>query len=243
MEKINAVVTMKNIYSYEAPAYGYGYETRYIYTMESEDGTCYVWKTTAYMAEKFLDENGWDIDSTGRKWNYSPINKGDVIRITASIKGQSEYKGQPQTELTRVKLVERTFKAKTWEEIQAEREAEKQAKKEEQLASIQGGDMLWEMPYKQYKEHYSDCETLEGSFKRTEAGVATIGVIIREGRLKASGVRGKHYSGYEFYFNENGKRVRCTFRAVSEENALKQLHKEFKDATEIKAGKIYRYEY
>lgn len=240
MEKINVIVTMSNIYSYEAPAYGYGYETRYIYSMKSEDGTVYVWKTTSFMTEKVLDENGWEIDSKGRKWAYRKINKGDVIRIAASVKGHGEYKGQPQTELTRVSVKERTFKAKTWEEIQAERKAEQEARKAEQIASLKDGDILWEMPYKQYKEHYEDCETLEGSFTRHPNMPATIGVIIREGRLKASGVRGKHYSGYEFLFNEDGRRVRCTFRAVSEETALKQLHKAFKNATDIEAGKIYR---
>lgn len=42
MARITVEVTMSNIYQYSAPAYGYGYETRYIYTMQGEDGTVYV---------------------------------------------------------------------------------------------------------------------------------------------------------------------------------------------------------
>lgn len=41
-QRIQAEVTMMNIYKYEAPAYGYGTETRYIYTMQDEAGTVYV---------------------------------------------------------------------------------------------------------------------------------------------------------------------------------------------------------
>lgn len=242
MARFEAIVTMKNIYSYERPAFGYGTETAYIYTMVDENGKIYVYKTTAFLCEKFLDEKeGWDIDAKGRAWNYSPINKGDVIRITASVKGETEYKGQPQTELTRVSVKERTFKAKTWEEIQAEQEVAKEARKQEQLESITAGDMIWTMPYKQYKEHYSDCETLEGSFEKHDKRPATIAVIIREGRLKASGVRGKHYKGYEFTFVEDGTKYRSCFRAVSEENAMKQLKKLSPNATEITPGKIYSY--
>lgn len=243
MARIEITVTMKGIYSFEAPAYGYGMETRYIYNMESEDGTVYVWKTTAVLFERVQTESEYDyveIDSRGRKWVYEQINKNDVIRITASVKGESEYKGQPQTELTRVKVVERLFKAETWEEIKARREAEKAAKAEEQKNSLQGEDFIWRMPYKQYKEHYSDCETVEGSFEKNRFG-CFISVIVREGRLKASGVRGEHYSGYEFYFMQNGKKHRTCYRAVKEENALRRLQKDFPDATDIQPGKIYAY--
>lgn len=241
MARIEIIVTMKGIYSYERPAYGYGTETAYIYNMEYEDGTLYVWKTTALLCEKFLDEeHGWDIDKQGRKWNYSKINKNDIIRITASVKGESEYKGQPQTELTRVNVVERLFKAETWEEIQARREAERAAEAEAQMNSLKGEDFIWRMPYKQYKDHYSDCETVKGSFDRNRHG-CFISVIVREGRLKASGVRGEHYSGYEFSFEEGGKTYKTCYRAVKEENALRRLQKDFPEATNIQPGRIYTY--
>lgn len=227
MSRINLTVTMNGIYSYEAPQYGayWKSETRYIYNMADENGKVYVWKTTKFMCEKFLDPvEGWDIDANGNKWNYSKINKGDIIEITATVKGESEYKGQPQTELTRVTVVKRTFKAKTWEEIQAERKAEREAQAQEQRNSLQGEDFIWRMPYKQYKEHYSDCETVLDSFERNMYDGATIAVIIREGRLKASGVRGKHYSGYRLV-NEEGERV--VYRAISEETAIKHADRDF----------------
>lgn len=242
-ERIEMAVTVKGAYSYEAPAYGYGTETRYIYTMTDDNGTVYVWKTTTHMYEKILDPvNGWDIDKQGRKWSYRSVNRGDRVVVAATIKGQSEYKGEPQTEVTRVKVKETLYKAPTPEEIREQKEAERQQRVEAQLNSITGEDFIWTMPYKQYKEHYNDCETVEGSFKRHKSGVSTIEVIIREGRLKASGVRGQHYSGYEFKFMINGERHIITYRAVKEENALRRLQKDFPDATDIEAGKIYNYD-
>ena len=113
-QRIEAVVTMKNIYRYTVPAYGYGTEERFIYTMEGEDGTVYVWKTGVFWVEYVpADERtAYLIDEKGRAWDTSRINKDDVLKIKASVKGQSEYKGQPQTELQRVKLVERISKGK-----------------------------------------------------------------------------------------------------------------------------------
>lgn len=246
-ERIEAVVTMKSVYSYERAAYTYGTETAYIYNMEAEDGTVYVWKTTSFMGIELPAANPDDahfINSKGKAVDFFKINKNDVIRIKASVKRQGEYKGQPQTELTRVKVLERIFKAETWEEIQAKREAAKAAKAEEQRDSLNGEDFIWRMPYKQYKEHYSDCETVAGSYndhmrerEMTRRYIpATIDVIIREGRLKNSGVRGEHYSGYEVQ-NENGMKV--VYRAVKEENAIRRAEKEF--GGEWECVKIYNY--
>ena len=244
MARIESTVTMKGIYSYERAAYGYGTETAYIYNMVAEDGTVYVWKTTSFMVLEFEDEKGWITKKNGKTYNTAKINKGDIIRIKATVKGQSEYKGQMQTEVNRVTVLERTFKAATPEEIMAQKEAEKKAKKAEQLASIGANDFLWEMPYRQYKEHYGDCETLIGSYDNHEKEslnsrrriAPTIVVIIREGRLKNSGVRGKHYSGYELK-NANGERI--VYRAVCEGNAIRRAEKEF--GGEWKCTKIYDY--
>lgn len=242
--KIQVKVTMANIYSYEAPAYAYGTETRYIYTMKADDEKVYVWKTTAYMGMDVENENG-SFTKRGKTYSFLKINKGDVIEITATIKGEGEYKGQPQTELMRVKVKARLFKAETWEEAQARREAEKAQKAQTQRESLEGRDFIWTMPYKQYKEHYSDCETVAGSYNDHMRGremtcrhiPATIDVIIREGRLKNSGVRGEHYSGYEVQ-NENGMKV--VYRAVKEENAIRRAEKEF--GGEWKCIKIYFYD-
>ena len=221
MEKIKATVTMKNIYEYRAPKYaGYGEETRYIYTMQGEDGTTYVWKTSSFMTANTVRETIiW-----GEKASTSKVNKGDVIEITASVKGHSEYRGEPQTELQRVKVLSRIFQAKTEEEIKAEKEAAKQARIQAQADSIGPDDMIWRMPYRQYKEHYADCETVIDSF-RGDRGNMTIEVIIREGRLKNSGVRGKCFNEYAVLFNRNGKEDVSWHKAICSENAVKQFQK------------------
>ena len=240
MSRIQLAVEMRNIYSYEAPSYGYGYETRYIYTMVGEDGKTYVWKTTSFMTIEvpytgvpghhcFEDRKGNPID-------HEAVNKGDRLIIKATVKGESEYKGQPQTELTRVNVIERTFRGETPEEIKARLEAEKAAKKQEQLDSIREGDFVWRMPYKQYKEHYSDCETVIDSYVKRAYARATIEVIIREGRLVASGVRGQHFSGYEM---RNAKGEFIVYRAVSEENAMRRVNKEYPNEG-WECVKIYR---
>lgn len=243
--RIQAEVEVKGIYSYQRAAYGYGTETAYIYNMVAEDGTVYVWKTTAFMAIEvpYTGKPGFHNfeDRKGNPIEYSQINKGDKVVITASVKEQSEYKGQPQTVVTRVKVKERTFAAETWEERKARKEAEKKAKAQEQKDSLAGKDFIWRMPYKQYKEHYSDCETVANSYDSgvrngRKLHVATIEVIVREGRLKASGVRGKHFSGFELR-NEAGERT--VYTAVSEENAIRRAEKDFGGAWEC--THIYNY--
>lgn len=245
MEKITATVEMKGVYSYTAPAYGYGYEERYIYTMQADDGTVYVWKTSKFWCFKVYE--GVDpktanfIDRNGKAYRPERINKGDRLVITATVKGQGEYKGQPQTEIQRVKAVEILSHEKSWFDIQAEKEAEKKRKLQEQLDSIEGGDFIWKMPYKQYKDHYSDCETVIDSFEAPERNrVAMIKVIIREGRLKVSGVRGRTFAEWEFIFKHNGETISGVYKAVCYENAVKQLEKQYKGAQDIELQHIYR---
>lgn len=240
-------VTLTGVYQYSAPSYsGYGYETRYIYTMTADDGTVYVWKTTAFMSVQvpYTGKEGMHNfeDRKGNPIDYAPVNKGDRIVISASIKGDGEYNGQPQTELTRVSVKEILSKGKTKEEIEAEREAERKAKRQEQLDTLGDGDFIWRMPYKQYKERYADCETVIGSYEKTNYYPATIQVIIRRGRLVPSGVRGQHYSGYEFFvYLEDGSKIRTCYRAVSEDNAQKRCEKDYPEAKEIVGGKIFHY--
>lgn len=80
------------------------------------------------------------------------------------------------------------------------------------------------MSYSRYKKHYSDCETVRGSYNNIQK---TIKVMIPEGRMKKSGVRGKRFSGYEFEITDREKKFKCTFRATCQENATKQLLKQF----------------
>lgn len=245
MARIEVKVTMKGIYSFEAPSFGYGYETRHIYNMEAEDGTVYVWKTTATMHIEvpYTGDPGMHCfeDRKGNPVDHAPVKKGDVLVITADVKGQKEYKGQPQTELTRVKVKEMLSEVKTASQIEAERKAAEEAKRQAQKDSLMEGDFIWRMSYKQFKEHYSDCETVAGSFQSIGGHYSTIEVIIRDGRLVNSGVRGQRFSGYEFYYKVDGVQYRTTYRAVCEENALKRLYKNNPGATDVTPGRIYQY--
>ena len=242
MTRVQKQVTLAMHTQYERAKYvGYGTETVNIYKFTDEEGTAYVWRTTARLCIEipYVGEKGWHSfeDSKGNPIDYSPINRGDTITIAATIKGETEYKGEPQIEIQRVKVLERSFKAETEEERKARIEADRRQKAIEQIASIGEGDFVWKsMPYKQYKDHYADCEVVEGSFNRTRHG-SFVDVIVRRNRLVKSGVRGKHFKGYQFT-NEKGEFA--TFRAVSEENARKQLEKEgFKGKWEC--TKIYDY--
>ena len=226
-------ITIKGIlsgeYSFERPSFGYGYgtETVTIYKISSEDGKVYVWKTTGSLSKQVevpFETRGaylYDSDKHVAYMLESP-DKGDAVKITASIKGESEYKGEMQTELQRVKLLDIIRK----EEVKVE------LKKQD--LTLADGDQILEMPYKQYKEHYSDCETVKGSFFRDEfTGESKIKVIIRNGRMKASGVRGQKFMYYIFNGTENGRLHTFCAWAVCEENARKQLTKEFPHVTDM----------
>lgn len=221
-DRIEAVATLVSEYSYTTQ-FGYRYVDHYIYTLKDEDSNELVWKTTALLGIEAEDERGNCFTQT--------ITKGSTIKIKATIKAHSEYKGREQTEIQRVKVSEIIEQAPTKEEREAERAAE-------QLAALEGDDITWRMPYKQYREHYADCETLAGSYTPgNQYRTAEITVIIRAGRLKASGVRGKHYRGYSL---QNEKGERATYRAVSEENAIKRANKEF-PGENWECVKVYQY--
>lgn len=197
-----------------------------IYSFKDDSGSKLIWKTSSVLKTK---EN--------KDGNCYYIQKGDRVKITGTVKEHSTYKGEEQTVLQRVKVNEVIKKTLSYEE-------KKSIRQNEQLQSLKGKDFVWEMPYKQYKEHYSDCETIYGSYDdhSREAGYgqyipASIKVIIREGRLKNSGVRGKHFLGFELEDVKTKERI--SYRAVSEENALRRAIKEFPD-NEWSVTKIYR---
>lgn len=75
------------------------------------------------------------------------------------------------------------------------------------------------MKYSAYKQHYNDCETVRGSYDKN---TKTIEVIIPDGRMKASGVRGERFFTYELWFIKNGKKYYTTYKAVCLDNAIKQ---------------------
>lgn len=223
MARVEMRVKLTGTYQYDRQKYaGYGTETVSIYKMADEANNIYVWKTTSWLS-----------------YNDEGINQNAVITITASIKGESEYKGEKQTELTRVKVKEVIEVGKTWEQIQAEREKAREAKKAEQLASLKGDDFVWRMPYKQYKERYADCETVIDSFNRPRFGTASIEVIIREGRLKASGVRGKHFHSFKLSWEEEDGKHTSPFVAVDLDHAIAQAQKLVGKDTDIELIEQY----
>ena len=196
MDKIESVVTLQNHFSHDS-----NYGIMHIYLFSDSSNSVFCWKTSTKME----------------------TSKGDVIRISASVKGVEEYKGAAQTVIQRVKVLEVISK---YTEV----------KSAAQLETLDENDFVWSsMPYSQYKNHYSDCETIAGSYN---ARYKTIDVIIRDGRLKNSGTRGMHYSGYQFRLSDGDK---ICFRAVSEENAKKQLLKMYPDEAGAECIKIYRY--
>ena len=217
-------LTLKLIKELEfASHFGYNQITN-IYIFEDADGNQFVWKSSANLGiEREVSRKGCDwVDL-----QFEGVRKNDTAIIKATVKEHSKYKGKEQTVLTRVKVISIDH-AITKEELNERQAAE-------QMASLQDGDFVWKMPYRQYKEHYADCETIAGSFSE---GVnhPTIEVIIRAGRLVPSGVRGKHYHSYVFEIDGEGH---CAYYAVSEENAERRCRKDFPEAKSIEFIKMY----
>lgn len=77
------------------------------------------------------------------------------------------------------------------------------------------------MRYRDYKDHYADCKTVAGSYSTSNK---TIEVIVPEGRMKPSGVRGKYFMEYQLWCKDEttGKYYYSCYRATSKENAKKQ---------------------
>ena len=215
MARIEKQVTLIGEYSFTRRAFGgYRDEQVYIYKMTDNEGKVYVWKTTGHLMKETV--LGKPEDEYREVDTYFP-KKGDVFVIRATVKGETEYKGEPQTEINRVIV----------KEVISKYEAVKVAKAEKQKQSLdlEAGDRIVEMFYRSYKQHYADCETVEGSY---DDEFRTIKVIVRAGRMKANGVRGEHFKGYELV-NENNEHI--TYRAVCEDNALKGAHKEYPNHT------------
>lgn len=230
-DRITADVKMVSIFEYQDYKFSYYGATRYIYTMRDDAGNVLVYKSGAYLAIKTGDKDRWGNPvETG-------IRRGDKISISGMVKDHSEYKGTKQTVLQRVRVKALIERQPTKQELEDK-------KREEQIASLADGDFCWRMPYRQYKEHYSDCEILAGSFndgcdsRGRKISETKVEVIIRDGRLKNSGVRGKHFYGFEFR-TDNGGLV-C-YRAVSEENARKRMLKEYPESGSWKCNHIYTY--
>ena len=84
----------------------------------------------------------------------------------------------------------------------------------------------YRMKYSQYKKHYADCKTVPGTYDTIEKSII---VLIPEGRMKKSGVRGQRYNYYRFsgIDKKTGGKVETTIKAITGENAVKQLLRDY----------------
>ena len=82
------------------------------------------------------------------------------------------------------------------------------------------------MLYRRYKTAYADCQTVPGTYDKA---TKTIVVIIPEGRMRKSGVRGQRYNYYRFngVDQTTGKSVEVKIKAICGENAIKQLRRDY----------------
>lgn len=225
-DRIEITCTLVGEYQYQRQ---FGWQTQWvsIYKMKDSEGRIFVWKTTSALGIDRQDKNGC--------WYFEGANKRDTVRIKATIKGFGEYKGEEQIELQRVK-VQQIDHAPSEEQIREDI-------RKRQLESMQDGDILLRMRYSARQEHYADCEVLKGSFDEMDG---TIQVIVRKGRLKASGVRGKHFLRYCFVpaadagksFNELSDYA--IYSAVDKEHAFAHLLKDHPECTDWELWTIYR---
>lgn len=100
--------------------------------------------------------------------------------------------------------------------------------------------MILTIPYSTYKKHYSDCRRIPGTYNEISKSIS---IEVPEGRMKNSGVRNQKFRTYELFFiDEKGKKCYYPYRAVSKENAIKQLNKDCKKYGWIaldEEGKVY----
>lgn len=83
------------------------------------------------------------------------------------------------------------------------------------------------MKYSAYKQHYADCRTVPGTY---DASSKTVEVIVPEGRMKPSGVRGERFHEYRFWYTRNGGQpCEMYLRAVKVENAERRFLKRCKE--------------
>ena len=84
------------------------------------------------------------------------------------------------------------------------------------------------MLYRRYKNHFSDCEIIPGTYDKN---TKTIEVEIPEGRMKKSGVRGKRF--HWMYFDgveiATGREIKVCVKAIDKDHAIKQLENNYPD--------------
>lgn len=167
------------------------------------DGRKYVWKTASIPSVDGDETKG--------------IRRGNTYNFDATFKEEKEYNGEMETVITRCKNFVTVDEYKPKKRITAE----------EQMATLKEGDAVIRMLYSRYKAHYADCETIVNSYEILYGadGIErrVIKVIVRAGRMVASGTRGKEYSYFRFK-SPAGPYV--DIKAISLENAVKRAPKD-----------------
>ena len=93
-DKINVTVTLEKEFQFEVPSFrGFGEQRMSIYSFVDEAGNKLVWKTSGGLGT-------WSDDGC----HYNKVLEGDLVTIRGTIKEHSEYRGEKQTVLQRVKL-------------------------------------------------------------------------------------------------------------------------------------------
>jgi len=109
-EKRECVLTVEKKINVECPKFSY-YDraSQDIYLMKDEEGNRIVLKTKSWVMVEFKEgynnEEYWTETREDGK-TYRPLNKGDIIKAKFTIKAHSEYKGEKQTIIQRLKIVE-----------------------------------------------------------------------------------------------------------------------------------------
>lgn len=84
----------------------------------------------------------------------------------------------------------------------------------------------YRMPYSRYKRSYADCDTLRGSYR---ADSKSIVVLIPDGRMKSSGVRGERFLTIFLDVGSDPEHTfRQGFRSICFTNAVKQAKRSYK---------------
>ena len=220
-ERITISVKYVACPTFERPSFRRGVysETVYVHTFEDADGNTFVWKTSSPLNMKVTE---------GSEELFRPVTVDSVLTICGTVKGHGEYKGVPQIELSRVVVKSVSVWGLSPEEIQKEKEDMIKAIAKEQRESLKDGDQIMTVDYKRYKDHYADCEVIKGSYRRTPLGTSYVDIIVREGRLVPSGVRGKRFHNWDLH--RGGETVNYT--AVDYEHAVKRANKELGEGWE-----------
>ena len=93
-EKVkDMVLTYVHSCDFEVPSFnGFGMTVMYIHMFKDENGNKLVWKTSSSLGHW---ENG--------EWN--PLEDGITVKVSGTVKDHSEYNGEKQTVLQRVKVI------------------------------------------------------------------------------------------------------------------------------------------